>query len=132
MNTEFQAEPQVLLVDDVESTRAVIRDMLEEMGFKDIVEASDGKEALDLLKRHRAQLIICDYMMQNLSGLDLLHQLRNYPYLVDIPFIIVSGVNDVPVVETAMDLGAADYVVKPVCFALLKNKITDVLRRRMR
>jgi response regulator of citrate/malate metabolism len=71
-------------------------------------------------------------MMQDMSGLDLLNQLRNHAYLVDIPFIVVSSNGDAPVVETALDLGAADYLVKPVSFQLLKKKITHVLMRRMR
>ena len=124
-------EPQVLIVDDIPGTRDIMRDMLVEMGFSKIIEASDGREAYDILKEQGAQLIICDYMMKDMSGLDLLSQLRNEPYLVDIPFIVVSAVGDVPVIETALDLGAADYIVKPLSFQLLRRKISDVLRRRL-
>jgi two-component system chemotaxis response regulator CheY len=124
-------EPQVLIVDDLPATRATLKDMLQEMGFSRIEEAASGREALDKLKEHSAQLIVCDYMMNDMSGLDLLSQLRNYAYLVDIPFIMISSNTDSPVVETALTLGAADYVVKPISFQLLKLKITDVLRRRM-
>jgi two-component system chemotaxis response regulator CheY len=124
-------EPQVMVVDDIPGTCDIIRDMLTEMGFTRIVEASDGREALEKLKDQGAQLIICDYMMNDISGLDLLNQLRNHPYLVDIPFIVASAVGDVPVIETALDLGAADYIVKPISFQLLRRKISDVLRRRM-
>jgi len=124
-------EPQVLVVDDLPATRATLKDMLQEMGFSRIEEASSGREALEKLKEHSAQLIVCDYMMNDMSGLDLLSQLRNHAYLVDIPFIMISSNTDSPVVETALTLGAADYVVKPISFQLLKLKITDVLRRRM-
>jgi CheY-like chemotaxis protein len=123
-------EPQVIVIDDVQATRDLLSDMLKEMGFSSIVEASDGREALTKLQRHRAQLIICDHVMNDMSGLDLLSQLRNHPYLVDIPFIVVSSCGDVPVIETALDLGADDYIVKPVSFKLFKRKIFDVLRRR--
>lgn len=124
-------EPQVLVVDDLPATRATLKDMLQEMGFSRIEEAASGREALEKLKEHSAQLIVCDYMMNDMSGLDLLSQLRNHAYLVDIPFIMISSNTDSPVVETALTLGAADYVVKPISFQLLKLKITDVLRRRM-
>ena len=124
-------EPQVLVIDDIPGTREILRDMLEDIGFTAIVEASDGREALDMLQKQRAQLIICDYMMKDMSGIDLLNQIRNHPYLVDIPFIMVSAVGEVPVIETALNLGAADYIVKPISFQLLRRKITDVLRRRM-
>ena len=80
-----------MIVDDISATRAILKDMLNEMGFKDIVEAKSGEDALKKLKQHRAQLIICDNMMDGMSGLDLLYQLRNYAYLVDIPFIVISS-----------------------------------------
>lgn len=130
MARTFREEPQVMIVDDVSATRAILKDMLTEMGFKDIVEAKSGEEALDKLKQHRAQLIICDNMMDGMSGLDLLYQLRNYAYLVDIPFIVISSNGEVPVVDTALDLGANDYILKPISFKLFKRKVADVLRRR--
>lgn len=125
-------EPQVLVVDDIPATRAIMRDMLHEMGFTSIVEAGDGRQALEILKESRAELIICDHMMDDMTGLDLLYQLRNHAYLVDIPFIVVSSCADVNVVEAALDLGAADYIVKPISFKLFRRKIVDVLSRRMR
>jgi two-component system, chemotaxis family, chemotaxis protein CheY len=127
----FAEEPQVMIVDDIPGTREIIRDMLQEIGFTRITEAGDGREALEKLKGERAQLIICDYVMKDMSGLDLLHQLRNHPYLVDVPFIMVSAVGDVPVIEAALNLGASDFIVKPISFQLLRRKITDVLRRKM-
>lgn len=130
MTETFREEPQVLVVDDIAATRAILRDMLVEMGFKDIVEAADGREALDKLKKHRAQLIICDNLMDGMCGLDLLYQLRNHAYLVDIPFIVVSSCGDVPMIDAALDLGADDYILKPVSFKLFRRKIYDVLHRR--
>ncbi len=130
MAETFRDEPHVLVVDDIAATRAILRDMLIEMGFKDIVEARDGKDALEKLKRHRAHLIICDNFMNEMSGLDLLYQLRNHAYLVDIPFIVVSSCGDVPMVDAALDLGADDYIMKPVSFKLFRRKIFDVLHRR--
>ena len=126
----FREEPQVMIVDDISATRAILKDMLNEMGFKDIVEAKSGEDALKKLKQHRAQLIICDNMMDGMSGLDLLYQLRNYAYLVDIPFIVISSNGEVPMVDTALDLGADDYILKPISFKLFKRKVSDVLRRR--
>jgi CheY-like chemotaxis protein len=132
MTNIYSEEPQVLVVDDIAATRAIMRDMLYEMGFTSVVEAADGREALEILKDSRAQLIVCDHMMEDVSGLDLLYQLRNHAYLVDIPFIVVSSCADVTIVETALDLGAADYIVKPISFQLFRRKIVDVLSRRGR
>ena len=130
MLEEYREEPQVMVIDDIPATRAILKDMLMEMGFKNIVEAKNGYDALDNLKKHRGQLIICDNMMDGMCGLDLLYQLRNYAYLVDIPFIVVSSCGDVPLIDTALDLGAADYILKPVSFKLFKREGLDVLRRR--
>ncbi len=122
--------PCVMVIDDVPETRMLLRDMLEEMGFLSVIEASNGRDALEKLKSKPAHLILCDHVMEEMSGLDLLSQLRNHPYLVDIPFIVVSAVGDVPVIETALDLGADDYLTKPVSFQLLRRKVSDVFRRR--
>lgn len=126
----YDQELPVLVVDDVPATRAILRDMLWEMGFTHIAEAGDGREALDKLKKHRAQLIICDHIMKDMSGLDLVSQLGNYPYLVDIPFILVSACREVTIIDTALELGADDYIPKPVSFELFKRKVTDVAMRR--
>lgn len=131
MLDHYREEPQVMVIDDISATRTILKDMLLEMGFKDIVEAKNGKDALEKLRKHRAQLIICDNMMDGMSGLDLLYQLRNHAYLVDIPFIVVSSCGDVPVIDTALDLGAEDYILKPISFKLFKRKVFDVLRRRL-
>ncbi len=122
--------PCVMVIDDVPETRMLLRDMLEEMGFLSVIEASNGRDALEKLKSKPAHLILCDHVMEEMSGLDLLSQLRNHPYLVDIPFIVISAVGDVPVIETALDLGADDYLMKPISFQLLRRKVSDVLRRR--
>ena len=122
--------PCVMVIDDVPETRMLLRDMLDEMGFLSVIEASNGRDALEKLKSKPAHLILCDHVMEEMSGLDLLSQLRNHPYLVDIPFIVVSAVGDVPVIETALDLGADDYLMKPVSFQLLRRKVSDVFRRR--
>ncbi|MEI6517615.1 MAG: response regulator [bacterium] len=131
MMLELQLDsPCVMVIDDVPETRMLLRDMLEEMGFLSVIEASNGRDALEKLKSKPAHLILCDHVMEEMSGLDLLSQLRNHPYLVDIPFIVVSAVGDVPVIETALDLGADDYLMKPVSFQLLRRKVSDVFRRR--
>jgi two-component system chemotaxis response regulator CheY len=122
--------PDVMIVDDMPSTREMLKDMLHELGYRDIVEAGSGQEALEKLKNHGAKLILCDNRMKGMSGLELLGRLRNHPYLVSIPCIIVSSDGDVPIVEAALELGAADYIVKPISFKLLQRKIADVVRRQ--
>ncbi|MFO0202062.1 MAG: response regulator, partial [Alphaproteobacteria bacterium] len=103
-----------------------------EMGFTDIEVAADGKEALDKLLETGAKLVICDHSMRGMNGIDLLIALKDYPKLADIPVIMLSSNRDTPIIETALDLGAADYMVKPISFKLLKMKIADVMQRSRR
>jgi two-component system chemotaxis response regulator CheY len=124
-------EPQVLIVDDVSDTRAFVRDMLREMGITRVMEAQDGAEALTKLNKYGAQLIICDHMMESMTGLELLEQLKRYCRLSAIPVLMVSGCGDVPVVDAALELGAADYLVKPISFNLFRRKIHNLIGRRV-
>ena len=124
-------EPQVLIVDDVAGTRAFVRDMLLEMGITRVMEAQDGGDALIKLHKYGAQLIICDHMMESMTGLELLEQLKRYCRLSAIPVLMVSGCGDVPVVDAALELGAADYLVKPISFNLFRRKIHDLIGRRI-
>jgi len=119
----------ILIVDDVDSTRALIRDMLEEIGYEHVVEAADGREALEILGRTPVQLMLCDQVMNDMSGRELLLRLREIPYLRDTPVIMVSALSDVAEVEAAMSLGASDYLIKPLSFRKLRRKVTEVIFR---
>lgn len=122
----------VLVIDDADSTRAVLCDMLKEIGFAECVEACDGQEALQKLTQSSVQLIVCDNVMERMSGLEFLRELRASPEQCHIPVLFVSAVGAVSTVEDAMQHGAADYLVKPVSFRKLRRKVEDVLRRGRR
>lgn len=121
---------RVLVVDDMASTREVLRDMLQEIGFEDVCVARDGHEALRLLQQAPTDLIISDQVMEGMSGIDLLTALRSTPALMDIPVIMVSSVAAAPVITSALELGVDDYIPKPISLGLLRTKIDDVYRRR--
>lgn len=119
----------VLIIDDVDAARFVLRDMLKDMGFSKFLEARDGQAALDLLRHHDAQLIFCDYVMDGMSGMDFLNAVRDLESANDTPIIFVSAVGAVSTVEAVIEQGAADYLVKPLSFRKLRRKVEDVLRR---
>jgi len=121
---------RVLVVDDIASTRDVVRDMLQEIGFKDIQLARDGHEALRILQEAPTDLIICDQVMEGMSGLDLLTVLRERPLMRDIAVIMMSSATAAPVISCALDLGVDDYLPKPISLSLLRSKIDGVYRRR--
>ena len=121
---------QVMVVDDIPSTRAIIKDMLADLGIRRIVEAGSGAEALEVLRNESADLIVCDHSMKDMTGLDLLRELQRDPQLVEIPFIVVSATSDATIMKSVLQAGAADYIVKPVNSRVLCRKVTDVLRRK--
>ena len=121
-------EPQVMIIDDMFASRAVVRDMLAEMGITRVAEANDGQEALVKLQRHRAQLIICDLMMDEMHGASLLSQLKRLASLNHIPFIMMSSCSEEPVIRAALEMGAKDFLVKPLAFKSFRERILGVLR----
>jgi len=128
--SSFHEEPQVMIIDDVLATRAVVRDMLAEMGITRVAEAHDGREALEKLRRHRAQLIICDLVMDEMHGSTLLAQLRKHALTENIPFVMMSSCSDEPIIRAALTLGAKDFLVKPLAFKSFRERILNVLRGR--
>jgi CheY-like chemotaxis protein len=121
------SELPVLVVDDIDSARAVLVDMLQELGFSNCIEARNGAEALSIIEQTPTQLILCDFMMDGMTGVELLEQLQAQQIETASPVIFVSALGDVSSVKAAMDLGATDYLVKPVSFRKLRRKIENTL-----
>lgn len=128
--TRFREEPQVLIIDDVLATRLLIRDMLTEMGISRVVDAADGIEALDVLHRVGAQLIICDLFMDDMHGGSLLSVIKRDGRLRNIPFIMMSANADAYMIKAALEMGASDFLVKPLAFRDFRDRVVKVLRTR--
>jgi CheY-like chemotaxis protein len=129
-NKQDQQSLPVLVIDDVRSARAVISDMLKDMGFESTVEAKNGIEALSVLESTDVQLILCDFMMEGMNGVEFLAQLRESCPDSQPPVIFVSSLGDVSSVEAAMELGAIDYLVKPVSFRKFRRTVEHSLFSR--
>lgn len=123
-------DTNVLVIDDMSSTRALLRDMLMSMGFERISLARNGIDALQKMSSQGFDLVISDQLMDGMSGIELLEALRNSQRYSDVPFIMVSSVRDAPVIDSALNLGVDDYIAKPISIGLLQRKIEDVFRRR--
>jgi two-component system chemotaxis response regulator CheY len=121
-------EPQVLIIDDMLASRTMVKDMLADMGITRVAEAADGQEALIKLQRHRAQLIICDLMMEEMHGASLLSQLKRNAALNKIPFVMMSSCADAPIVKAALEMGAKDFLIKPLSFKNFRDRILKLLR----
>jgi len=116
----------VLVVDDQMTIRSLVRSGLQQLGFKDIREASDGEAALRALLSQSAHLIISDYNMPKLDGLGLLRAVRAHPPLKSTAFIMLTGRADSDLVQRAVQFGVNNYLVKPFTVQVLKDKIEAV------
>jgi two-component system chemotaxis response regulator CheY len=115
-----------MVVDDQTSMRAMIRRTLQDLGFKDIRDKGGAVEALASIKTDRVHLVISDYNMPEMDGLEFLEAVRNDPVIGKTVFIMLTGSADKEVVQKAAALGVNNYVVKPFAPAALKEKIERV------
>ena len=120
------ASLQCLVVDDQMTMRSLVRTSLQQLGVRDIREASDGEIALREVVTKPAHLIISDYNMPNLDGLGLLRAVRAHPPTSKIAFIMLTGRADRELVQRAVQFGVNNYLVKPFTAAQLKGKLEAV------
>ncbi len=120
----------ILVVDDVNSIRVHVKELLRVCGFRKIVTASSGEEAKALLETQPFQLILCDWHMEPTNGLELLRYVRNHPQFCGIAFILVTAENTRDRILDAVAAGVDDYVVKPLTQGQIQNKVYSVLLKR--
>jgi two-component system, chemotaxis family, chemotaxis protein CheY len=116
----------VLIVDDQQTIRALVRQGLQQLGFTSFQEASDGEEGLRALLIKPYSLVISDYNMPNLDGFGLLRAIRSHPPIRSTAFIMLTGRADKELVQRAVQFGVNNYLVKPFTVANLKDKIESV------
>ncbi len=116
----------ILVVDDYNTMIRIIRNLLRQLGFNDIDEASDGAAALAKMKDKRYGLVISDWNMEPMTGYDLLKQVRSDPNLIETPFIMVTAESKTENVMAAKRAGVNNYIVKPFNAETLRSKIEAV------
>jgi two-component system chemotaxis response regulator CheY len=117
----------VLIVDDYKTMLRIIRNLLKQIEFDNVEEASDGNEALAKLHTGNFGLIISDWNMEPMTGLQLLQSVRADPKLKSIPFIMVTAESKTENVIIAKQAGVSNYIVKPFNAETLRSKIQKVL-----
>lgn len=117
---------KILLVDDSNTMRRIQKNTLEKLGHTDVIEAQDGVEALDKLKGGGFELVLMDWNMPNMTGIEALRKLKSDPSLKPIPVIMVTSESEKSKILEALQAGAANYVVKPFQPETLKEKIEAV------
>ena len=116
----------ILVVDDYQTMVRIIRNLLSQIGFENIDDASNGEEALAKIKAKHYGLIISDWNMEPMSGFQLLQKVRQDPSRADIPFIMVTAESKTDNVIAARKAGVNHYIVKPFNAGTLKAKIDAV------
>lgn len=117
----------VLIVDDYKTMLRIVRNLLKQINISNVREASDGSEALSLLRAGDFGLIISDWNMAPMSGLELLQQVRSEDRLCKIPFIMITAESKTDNVIAAKQAGVSSYIVKPFNAETLQMKIEKVL-----
>jgi two-component system chemotaxis response regulator CheY len=117
----------VLIVDDYKTMLRIIRNLLKQIGFNNVDEATDGKAALEKMQQRKYGLVISDWNMEPMTGLELLKEVRADDKLRPTPFIMITAESKTENVVAAKQAGVNNYIVKPFNAATLKTKLTSVL-----
>jgi two-component system chemotaxis response regulator CheY len=117
----------VMIVDDQQSMRSICKYILGQLGFKEIVEARSGRDAMGKLEVTHVDLIISDWNMDDVDGLTLLKVVRKHPRTQDLPFIMATGRSDKEQVKEAISHGVNNYIIKPFDAMTMKKRIEAVI-----
>ena len=120
---------KILVVDDFATMRKVIRNLLKQVGYENIVEAEDGVLAMRVLKSQKVDFVISDWNMPNMTGLELLKAVRADEDLKTTPFLMVTAEALQDNVIAAVKAGVSNYIVKPFTAEVLNDKITKILEK---
>lgn len=124
----YDTDMKVLVVDDFATMRRIVKNILTQLGFKNIVEADDGATAVDLLKNEKVDLIISDWNMPKMTGLELLKKIRADEKYSKHPFLMVTAEAQKQNVIEAVQAGVSNYVVKPFTAEAISEKLKKIIK----
>ncbi len=122
---------KILVVDDFSTMRRIVRNLLVELGFSNplIQEADDGESAIAILRNLPFDLVVTDWNMPNMTGIELLRAIRAEPALKGLPVLMVTAENNRDQIIAAAQAGVNGYIVKPFTAITLKEKLTKIFER---
>jgi two-component system chemotaxis response regulator CheY len=126
----MSAEIKFLVVDDFSTMRRIIKNLLHDLGYKNVSEADDGNTALPMLKTGKFDFLITDWNMPGMAGLDLLKNVRADSALASMPVLMLTAEAKREQIVEAAQAGVNGYVIKPFTAATLKEKIDKILASR--
>jgi CheY-like chemotaxis protein len=119
----------VLIVDDYQPMRIILKHVLHALGIKSIVEASGGEEALTLMKGGNLDIVFADNLMEPMSGVEMVKRIRSGMDQIDpfIPIIMISGHSDLAQIVKARDAGINEFLAKPISAKMVYLRICSVI-----
>jgi len=119
---------KVLIVDDFATMRKIVRNVLKQIGFTNMTEADNGKNALKILKKENIDLILCDWNMPEMPGIDLLKAIKSDDDLKNIPFVMVTAEAQKDNIIEAVKAGVNSYIVKPFSAETVNEKLNIIFK----
>jgi two-component system chemotaxis response regulator CheY len=116
----------VLIVDDFATMRRILKNIMKQIGFSNITEAENGKNALKVLKSEPIDLVLCDWNMPEMAGIDLLNAVRGDDQLKAMPFVMVTAEAQKENILEAVKAGVSSYIVKPFTAETVEEKLKKV------
>ncbi|MBT9614161.1 MAG: chemotaxis response regulator CheY [Burkholderiales bacterium] len=117
-----------LVVDDFSTMRRIVRNLLKELGFQNVDEAEDGVAALSKLRGSQFDFVVSDWNMPNMTGIDLLKEIRADANLKHLPVLMVTAEAKKENIVSAAQAGANGYIVKPFTAATLEEKLNKIFQ----
>ena len=129
MGTDLDKNMKILIVDDFSTMRRIIKNLLRDLGFNNTLEASDGTTALPMLKTGDFDLLVTDWNMPGMQGIDLLKAVRGDRSIAGLPVLMVTAESKRDQIVEAAQAGVNGYIVKPFTAQTLKEKIDKIWER---
>jgi two-component system chemotaxis response regulator CheY len=117
---------RVLVVDDFSTMRRIVKNILRQIGFTNVVEADDGTTAWDVLNKDKIQFIVSDWNMPQMTGIELLRKVRSSEEFAELPFLMVTAEAQQENIIEAVQAKVSNYIVKPFTAETMKQKIDKI------
>lgn len=122
----YDTNMRVLVVDDFSTMRRIIKNILRQLGFTNVVEADDGTTAWEVLNKDRIEFVISDWNMPKMTGIELLRKVRASEEFADMPFLMVTAEAQQENIIEAVQAKVSNYIVKPFTAETMKQKIDKI------
>ena len=122
----FNPNMRVLVVDDFSTMRRIVKNILRQLGFTNMVEADDGTTAWEILNKDKIEFIVSDWNMPQMTGIELLRKVRASEEFADIPFLMVTAEAQQENIIEAVQAKVSNYIVKPFTPETMKQKIDKI------